>query len=197
MDVRLVTSNPGKLREVRALLEPFGIRVLWARRALPEPQAPDLTHVVRSKLESLGRVSGPTVVDDSGLFIPSLAGFPGVYSAHIYEIWGVGPIIEMVRRRPRAAEFRTVAGLRTGKVDRLFTGVCHGTLVLEPRGRLGFGFDPIFRPLGSERTFGEMTIVEKNRFSHRSKAFRAMGRTLRQMARADDARSRGRDRKQR
>ncbi len=178
MDVRFVTSNPSKFREVRALLAPFGLRVRRLNRTLPEPQAERLEEVVRAKLAALPADRLPVVVEDAGLFIDSLHGFPGVYSAHFYRRWEFPFILELLRRRPRTAAFRAVAGVRTRRGVYLFSGACRGEIVRRPRGHLGFGFDPIFRPLGSRRTFAEMDVSEKNRFSHRARAFRKAARFL-------------------
>jgi XTP/dITP diphosphohydrolase len=178
MDVRFVTSNEGKFREVRALLAPFGIRTVRVRRTLPEPQADGLARVVRAKLEALPPHRTPTIVEDSGLFIHALNGFPGVYSAHVYRIWGFGPLLELLRRRPRRAVFRTVAGVRRDGETRLFTGECDGRIALRAKGSGGFGFDPIFVPGGMGRTFAELPPSEKNLRSHRARAFRKVGRYL-------------------
>jgi XTP/dITP diphosphohydrolase len=178
MDVTLVTTNPGKLAEVRSVLAPFGVRVVAKRRKLPEPQADSLREVARAKLASVADLKGWVLVEDSGLFIPSLGGFPGVYSAYIYRIWGLDPILELLRHRPRAAVFRTVAGLRRGRREWLLTGECRGTIRRARKGTGGFGFDPIFMPEGSLRTFAEMTREEKSRVSHRARAVRSVGRVL-------------------
>lgn len=182
MDVSLVTTNGGKVAEVRALLP--SVRVRWVDRALLEPQAESLEDVAREKLRQVPRARGFVLVEDSGLFIDALNGFPGVYSSHIYRIWKFEPILRLLRGRSRAATFRTVAGVRRGRKVRFFSGECRGEIIARPRGKGGFGFDPIFRPSGSRRTFAEMTVLEKSRFSHRARAMRkvaeflAQGRTL-------------------
>jgi XTP/dITP diphosphohydrolase len=178
MDVSLVTTNEGKVRETRALLTPFGVRVIWEHRAIPEPQAETLEEVVRAKLAAVDKLRGYVLVEDSGLFIPSLGGFPGVYSAHIRGIWGFEPIFDLLRRRPRGAIFRTVAGVRRGRQSWQFAGECRGHITTAPRGKMGFGFDPIFRPGRARQTFAEMTPDAKNRYSHRAKAMRAVGKFL-------------------
>lgn len=173
MDVTFVSSNAGKAREVRGLLAERGIRVRWLRRRLPEPQADSLEEVVRAKLASVRDLRGTVLVEDAGLFIPALSGFPGVYSAHIYGIWRFGPILELLRHRDRAAEFRAVAAVRhRGKV-RLFFGEVRGSIARRPRGGHGFGFDPIFVPEGERRTFAEMPAADKARCSHRARAVAA------------------------
>lgn len=176
--VTFVSTNPGKLREVRAVLRTYGITVDWRRASLPEPQADRLEPVVRSKLQAVTPVSGAVLVEDSGLFIPSLGGFPGVYSAHFLRIWGFDPIFELLRHRARDAYFRSVIGLRTGPRTRLFAGEVHGSIARAARGTHGFGYDPIFVPEGWRRTFGEAEADEKNAISHRGRALHRLGAAL-------------------
>ena len=176
--VTFVSTNPGKYREVRALLRPYGIRVRWKRRKLPEPQTAEIEEVVRSKLNAVRDVPGWVLVEDSGLFIPSLHGFPGVYSAHILDIWGFGPLFELLKTRPRSASFRAVAGVRKGRRIWLFRGEVRGRIAPRAAGKSGFGYDPIFIPEGESRTFAQIPSEAKNERSHRSQALRAVGRML-------------------
>jgi XTP/dITP diphosphohydrolase len=176
--VTFVSRNPGKVREIRDVLRPYGVDVRWTRRTLPEPQAPSLHEVVRSKLEAVRDLPGLVLVEDSGLFIPSLHGFPGVYSAHFLETWGFDPMFELLRTRSRRAYFQTVAGLRQGRLVRTFTGEVHGTIAPRARGKGGFGYDPIFIPRGWDRTFAEVPAESKNAISHRARAVRQVGAYL-------------------
>jgi XTP/dITP diphosphohydrolase len=176
--VTFVSTNPGKAREVADVLRPLGVSVRWVRRELPEPQAETLAEVVRAKLEGTRGIRGTVLVEDSGLFVPSLRGFPGVYSAHFLKIWRFGPLFELLRDRDRRAFFRTVAGLRSGSRTAFFTGEVWGTISDRARGRNGFGYDPIFIPRGWRRTFGEVPATEKNAISHRGRAVRKAGRAL-------------------
>ncbi|MGI0129223.1 MAG: non-canonical purine NTP pyrophosphatase [Thermoplasmata archaeon] len=177
-----VSSNPDKFREVREVLAPYGLRVRWARRELPEAQAEELADVVAGKLDSVRDIPGYVLVEDSGLFIPSLKGFPGVYSAHFLRIWKFGPIFELLRDRRREAYFRTVAGLQRGPRRWTFVGEVRGTIARRPAGTGGFGYDPIFVPRGWRRTFAEGTQVEKNEISHRARAIRQVGERLGSLA---------------
>lgn len=183
--VRFATRNPGKLREVRQILGGMGIRVALLPRSFVEPQADDLRSVVEAKLATVHRVRAPVLVEDSGLFIPSLGGFPGVYSAYISQIWGerVGfrPLLRALDGLPRGAVFRTVAGLSVEGEHHFFVGESRGSIAASPRGSGGFGYDPIFVPRGERRSFAEMSAPEKNRYSHRGRALRKAGRHLRAM----------------
>ena len=177
-DVTFVSTNPGKAREVRDVLARHGIRTRWVRRTLPEPQAETLEEVVRAKLDAVADLPGYVLVEDSGLFVPSLRGFPGVYSAHFLRIWKFGPLFELLRRRDRTAYFRTVAGVRRGRQRWTFVGEVHGAIARRAIGRHGFGYDPIFVPTGWDRTFGQGSADEKNAISHRAAAMRKVGAFL-------------------
>jgi len=176
--LRLVTSNRGKYLEARAILEPYGIDLTWTRRRLMEPQAETLTQVTQAKLAAADGVATPFLVEDAGLFIDALAGFPGVYSAPMLQLWGLERILRLVPPVDRRATFRAVAGLRTRSGVRLFHGACPGRIGLRARGRQGFGYDPIFIPEGSDRTFAEMAPEAKNVLSHRARALRRVGAFL-------------------
>ncbi len=178
VEVAFVTSNPGKVREARALLAPYGVTVRWLRRTLPEPQAESLEEVARAKLAAVGPRSGYVLVEDSGLFVRSLGGFPGVYSAHLLKLWRFGPILELLRRRDRRASYRAVAALSLGNRRWTFRGEVRGAIARAPRGRNGFGYDPIFVPRGFDRTFGELPPSTKDQLSHRARALRSVGRFL-------------------
>jgi len=182
-DLTFVSTNPGKYREVRGLLAPFGVRVRWRRRTLPEPQADTLEEVVGAKLSAVRDIPGFVLVEDSGLFVPSLNGFPGVYSAHFLKTWHFGPLLELLQRRDRSAFFRTVAGLQRGRRRWLFVGEVAGSIAPEPRGDHGFGYDPIFIPSGYSQTFAEIPIEQKNALSHRARAVVQVGKLLAQTRR--------------
>ncbi len=195
VEVAFVTSNPGKVREVRSLLAPYGVTVRWLRRSLPEPQADRLETVARSKLRAVGPRRGYVLVEDSGLFVRSLGGFPGVYSAHILKLWRFGPILELLRHRDRRASYRAVAALSLGREHWTFRGEVRGAIAASPRGRHGFGYDPIFVPDGFDRTFGELPDATKEAISHRARAMRSVGRFLEQRARPGAVRTRRKGRK--
>ena len=178
IELTFVSTNPGKYHEVSAVLRPFGVRTRWKRRTLPEPQAESLGEVVGSKLDAVRDVRGYVLVEDSGLFIPSLADFPGVYSAHFLKVWKFGPIFELLRRRDRRASFRTVAGLQRGRRRAFFVGEVDGTIARQARGSQGFGYDPIFVPNGWDRTFAQVSPESKNGISHRARAVEKVGAAL-------------------
>jgi len=179
--ITFVTTNPGKFREVSAKLAPLGIRLGRRDRAYPELQADRLEDVVRYAAGIVAReVRGEFLIDDSGLFVEALGGFPGVYSSYVYRTIGPKAVLTLLRNgKDRAARFETVFLLgRRDRSPRVFHGVCEGSIARAPRGRGGFGFDPIFVPQGSRRTFGEMSLAEKNAVSHRARAAEALARHL-------------------
>ncbi|MCI4351220.1 MAG: non-canonical purine NTP pyrophosphatase [Thermoplasmata archaeon] len=178
MDVRFVTSNRHKYREAKAVLAEFGIDLRWSRRTLAEPQADDLAAVVRAKLDAVRGLSGLTLVEDSGLEIPALAGFPGVYSSYVLRTVGLDGVLRLLRGRPRSAVFRAITGVARGSRSWVFPAETRGRIATRARGSNGFGYDPIFVPAGSTRTFAELDPDAKSRLSHRGRSLRDVGRAL-------------------
>ncbi|MCI4324110.1 MAG: non-canonical purine NTP pyrophosphatase [Thermoplasmata archaeon] len=178
IEVTVVTSNRGKFVEIQEMLQSRGWTVHWSRRTLPEPQADTLEEVVHAKLDAVGPARGWVLVEDSGFFVGALNGFPGVYSAYALRTLGLRPLLRWVRGRRRDAVFRTVAGIRHGNLRWTARGEVAGSVASSPRGRHGFGFDPIFIPQGGRRTYGQLTSAEKGRTSHRSRAILALARQI-------------------
>lgn len=169
-----VTSNKGKLKEAKERFLSLGIEIVGELMNYPEVQADTLEEVARTSARWLkARVEAPFILDDSGLFIRALDGFPGVYSSYAYRTIGVRGILKLMEGRSvRGAVFRTmVAYTDERNVVKVFKGEVKGEIVEELKGSFGFGYDPIFRPEGHEKTFGEMETVEKNEVSHRAMAF--------------------------
>jgi XTP/dITP diphosphohydrolase len=181
MDLTFVSTNAGKFREVRTILAGYRVDVGWARRELPEVQAPRLEVVVRSKLDAAAGLGRRILVEDSGLFIHALDGFPGVYSAYALQTIGLDGILRLTKGRDRRALFRAVVGLSVDTQRWTRAGECRGRLADRARGNHGFGFDPIFVPAGESKTFGELSPDQKNRLSHRAQAIHRIGRILAQI----------------
>ena len=185
----IATHNPGKLREIAALIEPFGIACTGAEElGLPEPEEIGNTFVDNADLKAreAADLSGlPALADDSGLSVDALHGRPGIFSARWAEdddgnrdfnramerVWR-----ELEAAGPdagRDAHFTCALSLawpNDGQAE-AFEGRVDGTLVWPPRGGQGFGYDPMFVPAGHEQTFGEMDPGDKHRMSHRARAF--------------------------
>ncbi len=171
----LITGNPGKVKEIKNRLDVLDIELGTLQEDFVEVQADTLEEVVFFGIEHLVREKGidlPFIKDDSGLFIDSLDGFPGVYSAYVQDTIGNDGILKLMKGMDdRTATFKTVMGLHIpGEGVSLFRGEIRGEITLEKRGFFGFGYDPIFIPEGAEKTFAEMTLEEKNRDSHRIRA---------------------------
>lgn len=175
-----VTRNRHKFEEAFNILLPMGIRLKQAPIERIEIQSEDLSEIAligaKNAVEVLKK---PLVVEDAGLFIKSLNGFPGPYSSYVYKTIGVDGILKLMENvNDRSAYFKSaVAFCSPGGKCRVFVGEVHGEIALEARGSGGFGFDPIFIPYESDgRTFAEMSISEKSLLSHRARAFREFGR---------------------
>jgi XTP/dITP diphosphohydrolase len=195
--VVIATHNPGKLREMRELLAPYGIDTQSAAELrLPEPDETGKSFADNARIKALAAArtgEKPAFADDSGLVIDALDGEPGIHSAR----WA-GPDKDfriamnriqslLIERGAKAAEQRRahfIAALclawPDGHVEE-FEGRVDGVAVWPPRGTKGFGYDPLFRPDGFDRTFGEMSAEEKHGLppqgqglSHRARAFMKM-----------------------
>ncbi|MCX7932253.1 MAG: non-canonical purine NTP pyrophosphatase [Rhodovarius sp.] len=184
----LATHNPGKLRELRRLFEPFGVELIGAGElGLPAPAETGASLEENAAIKALAaaRATGlPALADDSGFFVAALGGAPGVKSAD----WAMLPdgrrdyraamariAREAAGNPDRRAAFRCVLALAwpDGHVD-VHPGEVVGSWVHPPRGEGGFGYDPMFIPAHSGLTFGEMTPAEKSADDHRSRAFAAL-----------------------
>lgn len=181
----IATHNPGKLREIAALLEPYASTFRSAGElGLAEPEETGTTFVANAELKALAAAKASGMVamaDDSGLAVEGLDGAPGIYSAR----WA-GPgkdfavAMERVNRElgdnpDRRGHFVCALTLAwpDGHVETV-EGRCDGSLVWPPRGSHGFGYDPIFVPVGHAVTFGEMDPADKHAMSHRADAFRQL-----------------------
>lgn len=183
----IATHNAGKLREIRALLEPFGVRVTSAGElGLPEPAETENSFAgnARIKAHAAARATGQiALADDSGLEVEALGGAPGVHTADWAET-GQGRDFGLAMKRtwalleereaphPRRARFVCTLCLAwpDGR-DEIFEGAVEGRVVWPPRGDRGFGYDPMFVPDGETETFGEMDPERKHAMSHRARAF--------------------------
>ncbi len=168
----MVTANPGKVREFRASLRGLPVDLHQVRRPYHEIQAETLEEVASFGVQEVaGEIKGDFFVEDSGLFVESMRGFPGVYSAFAMRTIGVEGVLRLLRGADdRRATFASVIGVSFAGETHLFRGECPGTITRTAQGHSGFGFDPIFLARGAKVTFAEMAVEEKLRFSHRGKA---------------------------
>lgn len=196
MRLLIATRNPGKLRELRALLadltsiEVVGLDVIDDPPDVVE-DAPDFAGNAIKKATALAQASKLAVLaDDSGLEVDVLGGAPGVRSAryageHANDEDNNAKLVNALREvpPPRTARYRVVLALcdPSGRLGPVHTedGACEGNIILQPRGNGGFGYDPCFVPEGETRTMAELSADEKNAISHRARAAQKMARHLR------------------
>lgn len=178
------TNNQHKVAEIRAVLgNRFHIIPLQEAGIdidIPEPHD-TLEANAQEKSQTIHRLTGQDCFsEDTGLEVPALNGEPGVksaryagdvrsFDANIDKLLG-----KLKGKTDRSARFRTVISLILGGEEYRFEGVCPGRIIDERKGNEGFGYDPVFVPEGSDRTFAEMSMEEKNKFSHRKKAMEKM-----------------------
>ena len=181
----IASHNPGKVREIGALLQPFDADVVSAGElGLPEPVEDGDSFIANAVIKARAAAEGsglPALADDSGLAVTALNGDPGIYSAR----WaGPDKDFDMAMQQvldalgdaaDRSAHFVCALALAwpDGHVES-FEGTVHGNLVWPPRGSHGFGYDPIFLPDGETEAFGEMDPDRKHAISHRADAFRKL-----------------------
>ncbi len=182
--ITFITGNAGKIAELRELLDPLGVAVVPDDRGYPEIQHDELSGVTEAGAGYLlaTGLKPPFLLEDSGLFISALKGFPGVYSRHALDTIGTEGILHLLRDvelESRSAAFRTdLCYVDEEGTPHHFEGTCKGRIAEHAAGDGGFGFDPIFQSPGENRTFAQLTREEKNARSHRGQATRAFTKWL-------------------
>ena len=195
MKLVLATFNADKARELTALLDLPGVEIVtlegFAGARPPEETGATLEENATIKAEAALRLTGlPAIADDTGLEVDALDGAPGVHAARF-----AGPgasyadnvrlllaRLEGVPLEARTARFRTVCvAVFPRGLGLAGEGVLEGRITLSTRGTLGFGYDPVFEPLGSDRTLAELAPAEKNAGSHRARAVRALAARFRSL----------------
>ena len=170
MLIRFVTGNEGKAREAREYLDGITAvnQVEYDYTEIQHDSLEEIAaHGAQEAYEALGDTE-PVLVDDAGLFVEALDGFPGPYSAYVEDTVGVERLWRLVEgEENRRAHFKTVLAYADEDGVETFEGSVAGTIVA-PRGEGGFGYDPIFEYNG--RTMAEMSTEEKNAISHRGRA---------------------------
>ena len=188
----IATHNAGKLKEISALLEPHGMKCLSAGSlGLPEPAETGTTFVQNAMLKARAAAEASGIValaDDSGLSVAALGGRPGVYTADWAErqwfegdpgrdwYMAMGKVEGLLQEQgadvDRSCAFHCVLALAWPDGEHaVYEGTVPGTLTWPPRGAMGFGYDPVFVPEGSEHTFAEIDPADKHAISHRADAF--------------------------
>jgi len=166
-----VTSNKGKFVEAQAIFGDLVQRDI----GYTEIQADTLEEVALYGMkEVVARLQGPVMLEDAGLFVEALQGFPGVYSAYVQKTIGNAGILRLMEEQEnRSAYFKSVvAYIQPGNETVMFSGEVHGQIGFEARGKKGFGYDPIFYV--GEVSMAEMGLEEKNQISHRAASMQAL-----------------------
>ncbi len=184
IELVFATQNRNKMEEIQALM-PSNVKLLCLKDINCTEDIPETAETIDGnailKAEYVKNKLGyDCFADDTGLMVDALDGEPGVYSAryageHKNDIANMEKLLtNMEGKKNRKARFKTVIALNLNEHEILFTGICTGTITTQPRGDQGFGYDPVFQPDGSNKTFAEMTLLEKSQLSHRSKAVREL-----------------------
>ena len=180
MDIIFATNNQHKIDEIQAIL-PATFRIITLKAAgidieIPEPHD-TLEANAQEKARTIHTITGQNCFsEDTGLEVHALNGEPGVKSARYAgtnrsALDNMNKLLnELNGNVDRIAQFRTVICLIIDKKEFLFEGICKGNITTNQEGRAGFGYDPIFIPLGAEKTFAQMSLEEKGQYSHRRKA---------------------------
>ncbi len=189
MRIVLASGNPDKLSELRSLLEEMDIEIIPIHELVPDWHVEEtgitLEENAYLKARDAFEATGlPAIADDTGLFVDILGGAPGIYAARFagFECTYENNIKKLLRtmlcESNRRASFRTAAVFVSPETEFAVTGEVSGTILTEPDGNGGFGYDPVFLPDGMEQTFANCTPQQKNTISHRALAMRKLRQML-------------------
>lgn len=172
MKYHFLTSNEHKYREARELFDKHGLKLEWINEGYGEIQGDTLEDVAKAAVESIQKER--VFIEDAGLFVEALKGFPGVYSSYVLKTIGNKGILRLLEGAAnRGARFESVVAFKAGDKVKIFKGVVRGIISLSPRGFKGFGYDPIFMPSGYDVTFAEDYEL-KTKTSHRMKSLKKL-----------------------
>ncbi len=182
MEFLFVSKNVNKLEEANEILKRFGIQLKLAKDERKiEIQADKLEEIIDYALSQIKPRKGKCfIMEDDGLFINALNGFPGPYAAEVYDTIGLKGILRLLEgAKDRSAMFKSAVGILmpNGK-KHIFIGIVKGHIAKHIAKGREFRYDPIFIPEGKAKTFAEMSIEEKSKMSHRGKAFSKLGSFL-------------------
>jgi len=172
--IYLLTSNPGKVEEIKLHLKKFGIDVVAEDMEIPEIKSDNQEDIAIEKVKfAAKKIKKPVITEDTGIYFEAYKNFPGTNSRWVFETVGYEGILKLLEDKIRKAYFKTTIGFcEPGEESKVFVGICRGEITNKltgnPHPRLPY--DAIFIPEGDTRTFAEMTKEEKNKFSHRAKA---------------------------
>lgn len=168
-DLFFVSSNKHKYQEAKQILDSFGIRLGFFKSELEEIQSSSLKEIALNKAkDAFSKCKKPVIIEDDGLFVESLEGFPGPYSSYAFKTIGNNGILKLVSKN-RKAKFVSIITYCDKKILESFEAKLDGTISKTQKGK-GWGYDPIFIPKNSKKTFAQM--IDKNKNSHRYKALK-------------------------
>ncbi len=188
-EIIIATKNKNKIKELRRLFEPYDVVI----HSLPEHGVPEIIEDGKTfeensikKAKTIFELFGkPTIADDSGLLVVQLNNEPGIYSSR-YAREGASDAennAKLLRKlanfpEPHPAKFYCAASYFDGKNTIIVHGILKGRIIEKPRGENGFGYDPLFVPDGLNKTLAELPLEEKNKISHRARAFEKLKQTV-------------------
>ena len=168
-DLFFVSSNNHKYQEAKKILNTFGINLGFFKSELQEIQSSSLKDIAQQKAkDAFSKLKQPIIIEDDGLFVDSLDGFPGPYSSYVFKTIGNKGIISLVKNN-RKAKFVSIITYCDKNTLQSFDAKIDGTISKSQKGK-GWGYDPIFIPKNMKKTFAE--IENKNELSHRFKALK-------------------------
>ncbi len=167
--LRFVTSNQHKFMEIKEVFRREGIAIEWIKKKYEEIQADNTEYISLDSARKLSsEIKGRFFLEDTGLYIDSLKGFPGPYSSYVAGTIGNEGILRLIEGLDRSCHFLTVITYFDGGSYLQFSGILKGHISIEIKGNGGFGYDPVFIPEGHKLTLAEMDIGMKSSISHRS-----------------------------
>lgn len=184
MQIVFATNNQNKLKEVQRMLpkhiQILSLEAIGCTEEIPETQPTIKGNAIQKAEYIASNYNHNCFADDTGLEVEALGGEPGVYSARY-----AGPqrnsednmdklLSELQNKNNRTAQFKTVIALHLNGNLHTFTGICKGEITKEKHGEEGFGYDPIFKAEGYDKTFAEISLEEKNKIGHRGKAVKKL-----------------------
>ena len=168
-DLFFVSSNRHKYKEAKIILDSFGINLGFFKYELEEIQSSSLKEIaIKKATQAFQKFRKPIIVEDDGLFINSLSGFPGPYSSYVFKTIGNKGILNLLKQN-RQAKFVSIISYCDNKYSKSFEAQIDGMISKKLNGQ-GWGYDPIFIPKNLNKTFSE--LADKNYLSHRFKALK-------------------------
>ncbi|MEM0097117.1 MAG: XTP/dITP diphosphatase [Conexivisphaerales archaeon] len=180
LKILFITGNKNKVQEALEILAEYTIKLEQCELLKPEIQDDNIENIaLNAAVQISTKINNFFVVEDDGLFLNEFKGFPGPYTSYAFKTIGIPGILKLCSFcTTRRAQFRSALALYMDGKIKVFNGAVSGIISATPLGNMGFGFDPIFIPDTSDKTFAQMSLKEKSQISHRAVAFRTMANYL-------------------